>query len=101
MLPPLSNHFSEDVKDFENRLRRLSDEELAYLADLVMKGLESLTCVPPEHVEAFVALIAERISREVAEKVAALYSESMCECDSPKRVVECYRGEKWKDTTGK
>ena len=81
MLPPLSNHFSEDVKDFENRLRRLSDEELTYLVDLVMKGLE--------------------ISREGAEKVAALYSESMCECDSPKRVVECYRGEKWKDTTGK
>lgn len=38
ILPPLSNHFSKDVKDFERRLQNLSDEELAYLVDMVMEG---------------------------------------------------------------
>ena len=48
ILPPLSNH-SRDVNDFERRLRNLQDEELAYLVDMVMEGLESLSCVPPEY----------------------------------------------------
>jgi hypothetical protein len=79
ILPPLANHFSKEVKDFERRLRNLDDEELAYLVDLVMKGSESLACVPPDHAEAFISLVEERISPKVAEKVVALYLETVCE----------------------
>lgn len=78
ILPPLANHFSKDVKDFERRLRNLNDDELAYLVDMVMDGLESLACVPPDHAEAFISLVAERISKEVAEKIAALYLKMLC-----------------------
>lgn len=79
ILPPLSNHFSTDVKDFERRLRNLEDEELAYLVDMVRDGLESLACVPPEHAEAFILLVSERISMDVAEEIMALYLEMVCE----------------------
>jgi hypothetical protein len=78
ILPPLSNHFSKDVKDFVRRLQNLNDEELAYLVDMVMEGLESLACVPPEYAEAFISLVSERISVGVAEKIAALYLEMKC-----------------------
>ena len=78
ILPPLSNHFSRDVKDFERRLRNLKDEELAYLADMVMEGLESLSCVPPEYAEVFISLVEERISKEIAEKITMLYLEMVC-----------------------
>ncbi|HUV79251.1 MAG TPA: hypothetical protein VMW40_00235 [Candidatus Bathyarchaeia archaeon] len=78
ILPPLSNHFSKDVKDFERRLRNLKDEELAYLVDMIMEGLESLSCVPPEHAEAFISLVAERITKEAAEKITTLYLETVC-----------------------
>ena len=78
ILPPLSNHFSRDVKDFERRVRNLKDEELAYLADMVMEGLESLSCVPPEYAEVFISLVEERISKEIAEKITMLYLEMVC-----------------------
>lgn len=78
ILPPLSNHFSKDAKDFESRLRNLKGEELAYLVDMIVEGLESLSCVPPEHAEAFISLVAERISKEVAEKITTLYLETVC-----------------------
>ncbi|MBE0515927.1 MAG: hypothetical protein IBX41_00855 [Methanophagales archaeon] len=79
ILPPLANHFSKEVKDFERRLRSLTNDELAYLVDLVMKGLESLACVPPDHAEVFISLVGARISPEVAEKVVALYLDTVCE----------------------
>ena len=78
ILPPLSNHIAPNVKDFERRVRTLHDEELAYLVDLILKGLESLSCVPPEHAEAFISLVAERISTEIAEEIMMLYLEMAC-----------------------
>ena len=78
ILPPLANHFSKEVKDFERRLQNLTNDELAYLVDLVIKGSESLACVPPDHAEIFISLVEERISPKVAEKVVALYLETVC-----------------------
>jgi hypothetical protein len=78
ILPPLSNHIATDKKDFERRLRTLTDEELMYLVDMILEGLESLSCVPPEHVETFISLVAERISKEAAEKITTAYLEMAC-----------------------
>ncbi len=78
LLPPLSNHFAKDVDDFERRLRNLDDDELAYLVDMILDGLESLACVPPDYVEVFIVLVAEKISKEAAEKITTLYLESVC-----------------------
>ena len=79
ILPPVSNHFAMDSNDFLGRISRLTDEELAYLAGMIQKGEESMGCLPVEDVEAFVHLVHDRLSEEVAQKVISAY-ESGYEC---------------------
>jgi hypothetical protein len=80
ILPPVSNHFSEDSDDFIGRINRLSDEELTYITDMIQKGEESMGCLPVEDVEALVKLIHDRLSPEIAKAVIAAY-ESGYECE--------------------
>ena len=80
ILPPVSNHFSEDTDDFIQRISRLSDDELTYITEMILKGEESMGCLPLEDVEAFVHLVHERFSKEIAQKVIAAY-ESGSECE--------------------
>ena len=80
ILPPISNHFAEDDKDFIERVGRLSNEELTYITDMIQKGEESMGCLPLEDIEAFVHLVHDRLSPEVAQKVIAAY-ESGYECE--------------------
>ncbi len=69
VLPPVAIHYSRSAEDFIRRCSALSNEELAYLADLIIRGEESVCCIPPEYMMAFVDLIAERIDRKTAEGV--------------------------------
>ena len=80
ILPPVSNHFAEDSNDFTERINRLTDEELTYLTDIIQKGEESMGCLPVEDVEAFVHIVHDRLSEEVAQKVISAY-ESGYECE--------------------
>jgi hypothetical protein len=80
ILPPVSNHFSEDSDDFIRRVSRLSVDELTYITDMIRKGEESLGCLPVEDVDALVHLIRDRLSPEIAQKVIAAY-ESGGECE--------------------
>jgi hypothetical protein len=80
ILPPVSNHFSEDSEDFVRRVGSLSDDELTYITDLIRKGEESLGCLPVEDVEALVHLVHDRLSPEVAQSVISAYeSGNSCE----------------------
>lgn len=80
ILPPVSNHFSEDSADFIRRISVLNNEELTYLAEMITKGEESMGCLPVEDVEAFIHLIHDRLSPETAQKVVSAY-ESGYECE--------------------
>jgi hypothetical protein len=80
VLPPVSNHFAEDSNDFFQRISRLSDDELTYIIGMILKGEESLGCLPVEDVEALVHLIHERVSPEVAQEVTTAY-EAGGECE--------------------
>ena len=80
ILPPVSNHFSEDGNDFIRRIGRLSDDELTYITDMIRKGEESMGCLPVEDVESLVHLVHDRLSPEIAKKVIAAY-ESGGECE--------------------
>jgi len=80
ILPPVSNHFAEDGNDFAERISRLSDVELTYIAGMIEKGEESMGCLPVEDVDSLVKLIHGRLSEEVAKKVIAAY-ESGIECE--------------------
>ena len=80
ILPPVSNHFAEDSNDFIQRINRLTDEELTYLTEIIQKGEESMGCLPVEDVEAFVHIVHDRLSEEIAQKVISAY-ESGYECE--------------------
>lgn len=73
ILPPISNHVAQDEKDFAERISRLSEEDLAYLADRIIDGSESLGCMPPEDVESLATLMEERLSRETAARVREIF----------------------------
>jgi hypothetical protein len=80
ILPPVSNHFAEDGRDFLERISRLNNEELLYLSEVIQNGSESMGCLPVEDVEAFIQLVGERISPDEAQKIVRAY-ESGYECD--------------------
>ncbi len=74
ILPPVSNHFAADGKDFAERISRLNNDEVQYLADLVFSGEESLGCIAEEDLDSFILLVKERISPEAAKKVLNGYA---------------------------
>jgi hypothetical protein len=80
ILPPVSNHFAVDDRDFAERIGRLTDEELRYITDLILSGEESLGCLPEEDLDSLLALITERFSQEETKKVIeAFASFGVCE----------------------
>jgi hypothetical protein len=82
ILPPVANHFSRDASDFSERLARLPDEDLGYLADLILDGRESLGCVPPQFIEILLTRVAERLGRRRAEAIVLHYLDEE-ECVPP------------------
>ncbi|HVP25443.1 MAG TPA: hypothetical protein VMS81_05620 [Methanomicrobiales archaeon] len=82
ILPPVANHFSRDGADFSGRIGRLSDEELGYLAGLILEGKESLGCVPTDFIEIFLSRVAERLGNRRAEEIV-LHMVEEGECDIP------------------
>jgi hypothetical protein len=82
ILPPVANHFARDGADFSERIGRLSDEELGYLVDLILDGRESLGCVPPDFIEIFLRIVAERLGNRRAEEIV-LRSLDEGECRVP------------------
>ena len=79
ILPPVSNHFAQDSDDYIQRINRLSDDELTYIVEMIQNCEESLSCLPIEDVEAFVHLVHDRLSPEMAQKVITAY-EGGVEC---------------------
>jgi hypothetical protein len=80
ILPPVANHHSRGLSDFQARLKNLSNDDLNYLADQVIEGLESLDCLMPDYAEAFISLVNLRVSGEKAAKVTEAF-ESGGGCD--------------------
>jgi hypothetical protein len=76
ILPPVANHHSRDEADFQERLMRLSPEEMRYLADLILDGSEGLGCLYPEYALVFFTLASRMISTEVADQLRKIYEES-------------------------
>ena len=79
ILPPVANHHSRDVPDFEQRLKKLSAEDMRYLVDLILEGRESLCCLEPDFAEVFFTVAGQRLSSDVADRLREAY-ESGGEC---------------------
>lgn len=73
ILPPVANHHSKDERDFGDRLKRLSAEDLHYLADRVIDGTESLGCLYPEYADAFFEALLGKLSADILDQVKEAY----------------------------
>ena len=69
ILPPVSMHFAADDEDLQDRLKRLSTEDLKYLADLILDGSECLLCISPEAAGMFLDLLEEGPRRALLDDV--------------------------------
>ncbi len=76
ILPPVANHHSKDTRDFEERLKRLSADDLRYLTDRVLDESESLGCLYPEYAEVFFDAVGRNLSPEVEDQVRKTYESS-------------------------
>jgi hypothetical protein len=75
ILPPVANHHSRSVQEFEQRLKKLPDEDMRYLADLVLNGTENTGCLRPDFAEAFFVMAGKRLGESVADQLREAYEE--------------------------
>ena len=76
ILPPLSNHIVKDGRDFQERINRLSKEELEYIVGHIIDGTESLGCIQPEDIESLITVVGEKVSKDAADQVKNIYGLS-------------------------
>ncbi|MGZ4942119.1 MAG: hypothetical protein ACXV5N_10650 [Halobacteriota archaeon] len=74
ILPPVSMHYATDEWDLQNRLKRLSTEDLTYLADRILDGSECLLCISPEAAEMFLDLLDEKVPGDTAKRIREQYN---------------------------
>jgi hypothetical protein len=73
ILQPVSMHYAVDEEGFEERLKRLSGEDLTYLADRILDESECLLCISTEYARIFVDVLGEMVSKETAELIKGMY----------------------------
>ncbi len=61
VLLPVSHKFSESPEDFAARINRLSDEELNYLVEMVLKGEEDIRSLAEGDADAFIEVVEKRL----------------------------------------
>ncbi len=76
ILPPVANHHSRGLADFEQRLKKLSIDDMKYLADLIFSGKEGLSCLEPDYAEVFSTIAGQRLSDEVADRIREAYESA-------------------------
>ncbi len=74
ILPPVSMHFATDDEDLQDRLNRLSTEDLRYLADRILDGSECLLCISPEAAGMFLDLLEEKVPGDTARSIRKQYN---------------------------
>ena len=67
ILLPVSHRLSESPEDFAARLGRLTDEELNYLVDLILRGDEDVRSLAEGDFDALVEVIGKRLPGRVKE----------------------------------
>ena len=67
-------HYATDDEDLLDRLKKLSTEELMYLADRILDGTECLLCVSPEAAGMFLDLLERKVPGDKASRIREQYS---------------------------
>ena len=74
ILPPVSMHYATDDEDLLERLKRLSTEDLKYLADHILDDSECLLCISPEAAGMFLGLLEEKVPGDTARRIREQYN---------------------------
>jgi hypothetical protein len=67
ILLPVSHKLAESPEDFANRVNRLTDEELSYLVELILKGEEDVHSLAEGDFDALVELMEKRLPEKAKE----------------------------------
>ncbi len=67
VLLPVSHKFSESPEDFANRVNKLNDEELNYIADLIIRGEEDVRSLAEGDFDALVEVMEKRLPEKAKE----------------------------------
>ena len=67
ILLPVSHKFSESPEDFANRVNRLNDEEMNYVADLIMRREEDIRSLAEGDSDALFELLEKRLPEKAKE----------------------------------
>ena len=67
ILLPVSHKLSESPEDFANRVNRLTDEELNYLVELILKGDEDVRSLAEGDFDAMLEVIEKRLPEKAKE----------------------------------
>lgn len=69
ILLPVSHKLAESSEDFANRVNRLTDEELNYLVELILKGDEDVRSLAEGDFDALVEVIEKRLPEKAKELI--------------------------------
>jgi len=75
ILLPVSHRISESPEDFAARINKLTDDELGYIADLIMQGEEDSHSLAEGDYEALVEIMEKRLPDKAAELKNELLSQ--------------------------
>ncbi len=67
ILLPVSHKLAESPEDFANRVNKLTDEELNYLVELILKGEEDVRSLAEGDFDALVEMIEKRLPEKAKE----------------------------------
>ena len=75
ILLPVSHKISESPEDFAARINKLTDDELGYIADLIMQGEEDSHSLAEGDYDALVEVMEKRLPGKAAELKNELTSQ--------------------------
>ena len=67
ILLPVSHKISESSEDFANRVNKLTDDELNYLIELILKGDEDVHSLAEGDFDALVEMMEKRLPEKAIE----------------------------------
>jgi len=74
ILPPVAIHYALSTEDFQERINRLTPEELTYLCQLIQSGEESLHCLSGEFFEILYNRVTELLGVREGHLIASVYA---------------------------
>ncbi len=71
ILRPISHKVAESAEDFKERIEKLEAEELDYIVQLAIDGIEDIRSLDEDDIDSIMELVEEKISTERLKELKA------------------------------